>query len=227
MDELHISETERAHAFWRRTERYSPGSQISREDGSADRRVIILSGWACELRILADGRRQIFNFLLPGDPIEVRSRSNLGAREVVALTRLEVVNVAAALAADTGTRNRLMELNEASWKREERLYDHLVRVGRLTARERVVHLLLELCDRMEAVGLVKGDTFKIPLTQEVFADALGLSIVHINRTFKQLREGGWVSLKAGIVTLSNRDRLAALSCYQPQRDEPQLVAQRH
>jgi biotin operon repressor len=87
-------------------------------------------------------------------------------------------------------------------------------MGRLSARERVTHLLLELRERLDRAGLVKGDTFRIPLTQEVFADALGLSVVHINRTMKQLRQSGSVVFKSGSVTIRDPERLAAMAQYQ-------------
>jgi len=163
------------------------------------------------LRILPDGRRQIFSFLLPGDAIEARGAGSVGACGVVALTRLEVVNRGPQLT-DSACR-------DAALQRERRLYDHLMRMGRLSAKERVIHLLLELHERLERVGLVHGETFKIPLTQEVFADALGLSVVHINRTLKGLRKEGWVYIKAGSVTLRNRPRLAAASCYRSEADD--------
>ena len=98
--------------------------------------------------------------------------------------------------------------------REERLFDQIVRIGRLTAKERVLNLLLELYDRLDAIGLVKENTFRIPLTQEVFADALGLSVVHINRTMQQLRREGMVTVGRGAVTLHQRHKLASFACYQ-------------
>jgi hypothetical protein len=78
----------------------------------------------------------------------------------------------------------------------------------------VLNLLLELYDRLDLIGLVKENTFRIPLTQEVFADALGLSVVHINRTLQQLRREGMLSVGRGTVTLNYRHKLAALACYQ-------------
>jgi CRP-like cAMP-binding protein len=179
--------------------------------GTGERQLVVVTGWACELRILPDGRRQIFGFLLPGDFIDARATSSLGQRGVVALTRLEVVNAAAHLASDPSSRDDLaVAMDEANLQKEERLYDHLTRIGRLTARERMIHLLLEFCSRLERVGLVREDSFKLPLTQEVFADTLGLSVVHINRTLKQLRQEGSVTVKGGVVTLYNRARLGAL-----------------
>ena len=104
-------------------------------------------------------------------------------------------------------------------QREERLFDQIVRIGRLTAKERVLNLLLELYDRLDAIGLVKENTFRIPLTQEVFADALGLSVVHINRTLQQLRREGMLTVDRGTVTLHQRHKLASFACYQSEMQQ--------
>lgn len=202
-------------AFWRRVERFAPGAEVRpAQDAGPAKQLIIVSGWACDLRILPDGRRQIFSFLLPGDTIEARDAGGVGSRGVIALTRLEVVDSGRQLAADTEHRDMLLgALSSAALRREERLYDHLVRMGRLTAKERVIHLLLELRERLDRVGLVEGETFKIPLTQEIFADSLGLSVVHISRTLKLLRREGSVCVSSGSVTIRDPKRLASVSCY--------------
>lgn len=188
------------------------------ERGGGDRRRIIASGWACDLRILCDGRRQIFAFLLPGDTIDLARPQSLGACAVVALTQLVVVGGAERGAVDPEHELERRNLEAAmDATRQDRLYDHLVRIGRLTARERVIHLLLELRDRLDRVGLVKDETFKIPVTQEVLADALGLSVVHINRTLRELRDQGLVVIKSGSVTLNHRAKLASAGCYEPSR----------
>jgi CRP-like cAMP-binding protein len=211
------SEVDRLRAFWRRVERFCPGAQVrlSSTPGSG-RRVVVVSGWACELRILPDGRRQIFGFMLPGEVIDGRCTTSIGSRGVIALSRLEVIDADATLAGEPALRQLFSQaVAEAALEREDRLYDHILRMGRLSARERVVHLLLDLRNRMDRVGLVKGNSFRVPLTHEVLADALGLSVVHINRTMKQLRQEGSVLFKSGTVTLLDPERLAIMSQYYP------------
>ena len=211
------SEVDRLCGFWRRVERFGPGSQLrlSSTCGSRRRVVVVVSGWACELRILPDGRRQIFGFMLPGEAIDARCTTSIGSRGVIALSRLEVIDPDAILVEEPAFRQLFSRaLAEAALEREDRLYDHILRLGRLSARERVVHLLLDLRERMDRVGLVKGNSFRVPLTHEVFADALGLSVVHINRTMKQLRQEGSVFFKSGSVTLPDPERLAIMSQYQ-------------
>jgi CRP-like cAMP-binding protein len=210
-----ISSVERARAFWQRVERYDCGDELCSEDRSgSDRWLVIVSGWACELRILPDGRRQIFGFLLPCDTIEARATTGGASHGVMALTRLEVVSPCGPGTAEgLGEATMLRALEAEALRREDRFYDQLTRIGRLTARERIMHLLLELYCRLARVGLVNGDTFKLPLTQEIFADALGLSIAHINRTLKELRREGLVVIQSGRVTLPDRERLAVKACY--------------
>jgi CRP-like cAMP-binding protein len=208
------SEADRLRSFWRRVERFGPGAQVRLSSASGNRRLVVVSGWACELRILPDGRRQIFGFILPGEVIDERCTTSIGSRGVIALSRLEVIDAETTLAAEPALRRLFSEaMAEAALEREDRLYDEILRMGRLTARERVVHMLLDLRRRMDRVGLVRGNSFRVPLTHEVFADALGLSVVHIHRTMKQLREEGLVFLKSGSVTLADPERLAMMAQY--------------
>jgi CRP-like cAMP-binding protein len=209
---LRVADVGRIRSFWRSVERYPRGAMI--DVGPRSRRqFVVVSGWACEARILPDGRRQIFSFLLPGDVVDLTRGGQVGRRIFMSLTRLEIVDAKVLIAADEG--EAVAEaLLRAAGRTEERLLDHMVRIGRLSAKERVLNLLLELYDRLQALGMVKDDSFRLPLTQEVFADALGLSVVHINRTLQQLRRAGRITLKAGTVTLLDRPKLSLYACYE-------------
>ena len=77
------------------------------------------------------------------------------------------------------------------------MQEHVVDLGRRTARERLAHLVLELLCRLRLVGLADGGTFALPLTQGVLADVLGLSIVHVNRTLRWLNDEGLVCYRPG------------------------------
>ena len=98
---------------------------------------------------------------------------------------------------------------------EINLRDQIVRLGRQTAYERLVHLVLEFHHRLEAIGMVDGDSFSLPLTQEILADALGLSVVHINRTLQQVRRDRLLDMRGGQVTLRQPDLMRAMSDWAP------------
>lgn len=215
-------EISRVRNFWCRVERCPAGASLRPGSSAARKTIVIVSGWACETRILHDGRRQIFSVLVPGDAVTLQAGSDIGRRAVVAMTRLETIDAEALLTGESASEHAVRDAVAASLQRhDDRLLDNMVRIGRLTAKERILHLLLDLYDRLDAVGLVKEDTYRIPLTQEAFADLLGLSIVHINRTLQQLRREGLIALSYGSVTLPNRARLAASACYRPLDPPPE------
>ena len=66
------------------------------------------------------------------------------------------------------------------------------------------YLFLTLGDRQR---------FPLPLTQEIVADALGLSIVHVNRTLQQLRRAGMIELRSGVAILLQPEQMAKLCDY--------------
>jgi len=53
------------------------------------------------------------------------------------------------------------------------------------------------------LGLVADGTFAFPLTQQHIADALGLSLVHTNKTLARLRRMGMFTRGNGTLTLTN------------------------
>ena len=52
-----------------------------------------------------------------------------------------------------------------------------------------------------------------PFTQEVLADLLGLSVVHINRTIQQLRRERMIRTEGGRIVLLAPDLLACVADY--------------
>lgn len=84
----------------------------------------------------------------------------------------------------------------------------LFRVGRLDAVGRVAHFLCEINARLEAVGLSDGKRFALALTQSDIAEICGLTTVHTNRAFRQLREAGLCQMRASLVEIADRAALA-------------------
>jgi CRP-like cAMP-binding protein len=197
-----------------RRERHTAGEELVAEGETVRRPRFVVSGWACRQRVMADGRRQIFGFLLPGDALGFVERPVPRAlTSVVALTALETVDgEAVAEAASSGRSPALAAaLTRARWLEQSMLLDHMVRLGRQTAYERVAHFLLELQQRMEIAGFGDAQRFPLPLTQEILADVLGLSIVHVNRTLQQLRREKLIELRSGVAILLQPDILASIS----------------
>lgn len=93
------------------------------------------------------------------------------------------------------------------------LAEHIVRLGRRNALERTAHLFLELLNRLRAVDMVNDNTFAFPITQQLLADTLGLSVVHVNRTLRKLRVMGLADIEGGRIFLKDIARLERLAAY--------------
>jgi CRP-like cAMP-binding protein len=196
-------------------QRFAARAELVEEESDGATPLFLLSGWACRARSLADGRRQILEFLLPGDLIP-------GGRALAASYALTAVTVAPAskfyqeafdangpFAHFATVRHALERLQEM------RLINQIVRAGRQTAYERLAHLLLEFHDRLGKVGLANDNTFAMPLTQEMLADGLGLSVVHVNRTLQQLRREHLLTIADGVVTLLEPAALSLIADFKP------------
>jgi len=79
------------------------------------------------------------------------------------------------------------------------LSEHNISLGARTAQERILHFYLELWCRLMLVGEASSDGFTMKMTQEQVANALGLSVVHVNKTLKTLTKQGLLSIKGRVV----------------------------
>jgi CRP-like cAMP-binding protein len=192
------------------------GDQIIRAGDDCPELYTLYSGWAFRFKTLPDGRRQILNFLLPGDLLGLQAAMFESARHgIEALTDVELCllprqNVWALF-------GQMPELAfDVAWlgSREESYVDeNLTSVGRRSAAERIAALIVALYKRAKLLGLVIEDTFDFPLTQEHIADALGLSLVHTNKTLAKLRRMGMFKLGGGKLTMINPRVLARVAQY--------------
>jgi CRP-like cAMP-binding protein len=184
----------------------SAGSKIIRAGDNAPELYTLYSGWAFRFKTLPDGRRQILNFLLPGDLLGLQAAMfDAALHGIEALTEVQLCLL---------PRRKMWELFGempalafgVTWlgSREESIVDqNLTSAGRRTASERVAALIVALYKRARALGLVAEQTFAFPLTQQHIADALGLSLVHTNKTLARLRKLGMFTQGNGSLTLTN------------------------
>ena len=157
-----------------------------------DHSCLVASGLVGRFDMMADGRRQIVAFYLPGEMCDLHSvpvpTSGWGLEALAGSTLVFVPHAALRDAAsdpaialafwrDTVTDGSLL----AKWT---------ANLGRKQAMPRLAHLFCEMGTRMEGRGLGTRTEYDLPVTPAQLADAVGLTSVHLNRTLKVLRDAG-------------------------------------
>jgi len=170
-------------------------------------------GWLFRYKILHNGDRQIVDFILPGQIFGLQAcffKASLYS--IAAVTAASVSALPLDVIDDVFDQNpRLAKALFWSAVCEAAIVgEHLIDTARRSAYERVSHLLLELFVRLKSTGQTDGQSFTMPLTQELIGDALGLTAVHVNRTLRALREDRLVEIGNKCVTILDFDALSLL-----------------
>jgi CRP/FNR family nitrogen fixation transcriptional regulator len=159
-------------------------------------------------RILADGRRQIAEFFLPGEVFGLQAdRGHRVSAEAV--TDCEVIAVRRSrlserALSDMGTAHKLLALTLHHLFRSE---EHMLVLGRKSARERLAWFLMDLAARIPAPRQVE-----LPMSRQDIADFLGLTIETVSRTMTQLQKEGLIELRGyRQVLLQDRQALQKLA----------------
>jgi CRP-like cAMP-binding protein len=188
-------------------------------EGDRPRHVnLMLEGFACRYKMLADGRRQIVAIVVPGDMCDLRMFILKEMdHSIGALSPLKVAEI---------DEEKLRELTGSSVRLARALWwnslveeaiarEWTVNVGRRDALERMAHLLCEVFVRLSAVGLTNGNACELPLTQAELGDALGLSHVHTNRTLQELRARNLITLRGKGLIIHDLPALQDLALFNP------------
>ena len=168
----------------------------------------VISGALRSCRVLADGRRHIAEFFLPGDFIALSAEAaHRFTAEAVTETKLMRY-----------PRHSVEQMTEAQPRLSRCLLDLLCRslsaaqqqmllLGRKNAVERMASFLLMMADRAS-----DGEHVSLPMTRSDIADHLGLTTETVSRIFGQLKSQRVIQLKgASEVVVTDIDALEELA----------------
>jgi CRP-like cAMP-binding protein len=186
---------------------FSRNTGIYREGNPVGKLYKIVSGAARTCRVLAEGRRQVAAFYLPGDFFGLEGgEKHVFSAEAITDVRLLVINRSAVASRAKWDNNFARELWTLMERELQVAQDH---AGLLikTAPERVASFLLEMANRTQS-----RDQVELPMSRQDIADYLGLTIEHVSRTFRQLEDASVIALpSARLVALRNRAALKRLT----------------
>lgn len=190
----------------------SAGAELGAFEDSEKFIFVVVDGWMFRNAILEDGRRQILDFILPGDFIAGRRQDEAEVSQtvdaitdsVVALIPLTAVSELIAEAPSVA-----ITLLKASQSALYASYENLVDTGRRTSIEAVAHFLMRIEKRAaQSIGRTESGAVSFPLIQEHIGDAIGLTAVHVCRTLRKLKDAGVIEMGRGWLKITDRSQLA-------------------
>ena len=179
---------------------------------------LLTAGFAYRYKELHNGSRQILGFLVRGDFCDLSAWllgrvdhgvSALGNCELAVIPHQRLFEL-------VGSDPRLML---GVWR--ETMIDAAIcrewvtNIGRRSAYARLSHLFCEIWYRLHTVGLAQDHSYDFPVTQSELGDALGLSIVHVNRTLRDMRAAGLISPQSTRIKLLDWPRLKEAAEFDP------------
>lgn len=203
--------------------RIDAGSPVILEGSNSPHFFTTLSGVGVRDKALPDGRRQITNFVFPGDLIGLQAGLLGEMKHGVEATTEMVFCVF--------SRERLWELFKSHPERafdvtwlaatEQRsLSDALLSVGQKNGKEKIASLLLFVMRRAIESGYSKDEAkTTFPFRQQDIAEATGISIVYTNRMLQELRAEKLIHLQDGQLELLDVEALAELAMSDHEPDD--------
>lgn len=184
------------------------------EGSPGTRAYTMLRGWAFRFKSLPDGRRQIINFVFPGDLIGLQSlfagehRFSLETLTDSTLCVFDTKDLVGLLRQGSPLAVRILEI---AAEQEMRLEEQLLSIGQRTGLERLAYSLIQIFKRCDELGLTYGGTLFMPFRQQHLADMLGLSLVHTNKMLRKLNDSGLIRLKSRRLEILDAEGLAKLA----------------
>jgi CRP-like cAMP-binding protein len=187
-------------------------------DGYEYRKLCFVEdGFAARYKLLRNGKRQIVNFVYPGDVVGLPGSFLEKARySVIAVTdlKLQLCSINAYVHLCYKRPQFALALSWLAVHEAVTCAEHIIDTGRRSPTERLAHLLLEIYSRLAMVGRASENRFDLPFSQEVMSDALGLSVPHLNRTLTKLRASGLLKVSGRHVEFVDQTALEQLGQFQ-------------
>jgi CRP/FNR family nitrogen fixation transcriptional regulator len=165
---------------------YDAEETVYSQDEAADSWYLLMGGAARKCAQISDGRRQIMDFLLPGDlfGFEAGARRESWVECVVAGTKVKRFRRPQMESLLEEDPQLAREVREIAFSSIERLQSRMILLGRSRALERVCGFLLEMAHRaqVETEGSVV-----LPMSRYDIADYLAIAVETVSRSLTTLR----------------------------------------
>ena len=194
------------------------GEDIAEDGSFPQHTTVIISGTACRYKKLEKGKRHILAFQYPGDMTDLYSYVMKRMDHAIgALSPCTIVQIPHEKIADLGL--KYPNLQYAFWR--DTMVDSSIGYGWAAGHGRttlaqVAHMFCEIFVRLEQVGKAElGKPLEFDATQQDLADAVGLSLVHVNKTVAQLKAKNLIGRVGTKVVIMNWEELKKVASFDP------------
>lgn len=212
--------------FKQREESFPRNDTILHEGERSPKLYTVLSGMGTRSVMLEDGRRQVINFVFPGDFIGLQASLMGEMKHSVTATSDVTLCVFDRGGLWDMFRNHASRAYDLTWiaaVEEHFLGETIASLGQRDAMERMTWALLRIWRRLSAVGLLRDGSVPLPFRQQDMADALGLSLVHTNKTVARIRKLGLASWQNGRLTIPSTRNLASAAGVSDEHEEKRPI----
>lgn len=193
---------------------FRPGDLVRGPNAGAGDLYVVSKGWVYSAIDLENGSRQIINIYLPGDIVGLMDLAyDQSMLSIVSMTHSVINEVSRSRLRDILKKSRRLStiLFMVDMRQQVRAIDRLIAISQFEAFERICHLLSELCRRVKDQDHEGGNDLVIPLTQQQIGEMLGLTSIHVNRTFKRLQDENLVLVARGRISIPDMSRLNTIT----------------
>lgn len=189
------------------------GTPILMEGSNSPQLFTALHGMGLRYKLLANGKRQVVNMIFPGDFIGLQAglMGEMG-HSVEATTKMTlcVFDRSGLWNFFRDHTERAYDLTWLAAVEEHLLGDTLATVGQRSAIQSIAWALTKIFLRARAIGMVTNSSMTFPYKQQDLADALGLSLVHTNKTLATLKSKQLAHWSDGTLRINDLDELAKI-----------------
>lgn len=201
-----------------RVQTFSRRADVVRQGDRPDNAVFVVEGMLGRYHTLAGGDRQYLSFHIAGDLPDIQSLfltsmdhslCAMDETRIALLPHEQLIEIMRRRPMVCFAFWRLTLADAAIFRQA------ITNLGSRPAVARVAHFFCEQTVRARQNEVADGNACDLPLSQEELGQALGLSVVSVNRTMQVLRRQGLVEFRGQRLTIKNWGKLAAIGGFDP------------